>query len=404
METTTSKKIIELLERLQAGARSEWYKRDDNARKRNYTEAKKELIEKLSIDPNAPINYEILEGYKKPSDIKKYINDDMQLYYIIINNDGMAYIYNEDMKQVPYLYHLINTYWNRKTESATRKEAKKIIIFTQEVKYSKTINEKREQRQALKSKISLKDRFLLNKDFYNAPSEPEKRQRYKIINNYYYNYKYKDNLYKNEIGIYIDKSGYIKEAFKSDLKNRFNTFKLDNAEKRLQPKKEYYKKLLNEKIKDLENFFIKECNKITSVKDFKILYELLSETYLFKGFRELIDDAKILIKKLDKMVSYWGGRLDADKLEKNILKLLNINIYKEYETNKHILKVESCLKKYIDNIEDYTKKEDFKKNYLNSEWCPSIIIKKDLITFDDKYIYFYKNNNINYDFKILIED
>ena len=404
MEETTIKKFIELLEGLQAGARPEWYERDDNARKNNHQEAKKELIKKLSIDPNAPINYEILEGYKKPSDIKKYINDDIQLYYIIINNENRAFIYNEDMKEAPHLYHLINTYWNRKTESATRKEAKKIIIFTQEVKYIKAINEKRQQRQALKNKINLKERFKVVTGYYNEYRKEEEKQEYNIIHKNYKYYNYKEHLFKKDINIYIDKSGYIKEAFKNDLKNRFNTFKLDNAEKRLQPKKEYYKKLLNEKIEDLENFFIKECNKITSIKDFKILHDLLTENYLFKGFKELIDDAKILIKKLDKMVSYWGGRLDADELEKNILKLLNINIYKEYELNKHILKVESCLKKYIDNIKDYTKKEDFKKEYLKNEWCASIIIKKGLITFDDKYIYFYKNNNINYDFKILIEE
>lgn len=394
MKTTTSENFIELLESLQAGAR---------ARKSNHQEAKKELIEKLSIDPNAPINYEILEGYQKPATIKTFINDNEQLYYIIINNENWAFIYNEDMKEAPHLYYLIHTYWNRKTESATRKEAKKIIVFTQEVKYIKVINEKREKRQALKNKINLKDRFLINIDYITGSQKEEEQKVYKIINNYYINYKYKGGIYKKDINIFIDQSGYIKEAFKSDLKNRFKTFKLDNAEKRLQPKKEYYKKLLNEKIEDLENFFIKECNKITSIKDFKILYDLLTENYLFKGFKELIDDAKILIKKLNKMVSYWGGRLDADELEKNILKLLNINIYKEYELNKHILKVESCLNKYIDNIEDYTKKEDFKKDYLGGGWCPSIIIKKGLITFDDKYIYFYKNNNINYDFKIVIE-
>lgn len=401
---TTSKNFIELLEAVQAGARPEWYERDDDARKRNHQEAKKELIEKLSIDPNAPINYEILEGYQKPATIKSFINDDIQLYYIIINNENWAFIYNEDMKEAPHLYYLINTYWNRKTESATRKETKKIIVFTQEVKYIKLINEKREKRQALKNKINLKERFKIVKGYYNEYRKEEEKQEYNIIHKNYKDYNYKNNLFKKDINIFIDKSGYIKEAFKSDLKNRFNTFKLDNAEKRLQPKKEYYKKLLNEKIEDLENFFIKECNKIISIKDFKILHELLTETYLFKGFKKLIEDAKNLIKKLDKMVSYWGGRLDADELEKDILKLLNINIYKEYELNKHILKVESCLNKYIDNIEDYTKKGEFKKDYLNNEWCPSIIIKKGLITFDSEYIYFYKNNNINYDFKICIED
>lgn len=402
MKTTTSKKFIELLESLQAGARPDWWERDDNARKRNHEEAKKELIKKLSIDPNAPINYTILQGYQKPNTIKSFINDNIQLYYIIIDNKNWAFIYNEYMKETPRLYHLINTYWNRKTESATRKEAKKIIIFTQELKYIKAINEKKYKRQALKNKITLKDRFLINVDYITGSQKEDEFKTYKLINNYDINYKYKSGIYKKDINIFIDKSGYIKEAFKNELKNRFNIFKLDNAEKRLQPKKEYYKKLLNEKIEDLESFFIKECNKITSLKDFKILYEVLTETYLFQGVKDLINNIKKTIKKLDTMTTCWG-RVNADELEKDILKLLNINFYKEYENNKHLLKIESCLNKYIDNIEDYNKKEDFKKEYLKKEWCASIIIKKNIVSFDSEYIYFYKDNNINYDFKIVIE-
>ena len=405
MRTTTSKKFIELLESSQVGSRPDWWERDDNARKINQQQAKKEMIEDLGIDPNAPINYKILEGYQKPAILKSFINDNMQMFYIIITKNNRFYMFNEEMKEAPHCYYLgVDWIYHAMAESKIRKEAKKIIVFTQDIKYIKAINKKREKRQELKNKINLKERFKIVNGNFNKYRKEEEQQEYNIIHKNYKNYVYKKFVYKKDINIYVDKSGYIKETFKNELKNRFNTFKLDNAEKRLQPKKAYYKKLLNEKAEEIENFFIKECNKITSIKELYILENILNTSYMFKGFKNIIEECKKLSTRLYKMASYWGGRLNADELEKDILKILNLDICKEYENNKHLLKVESCLGKYVDNIEDYNKKEDFKKEYLKGEWCASIIIKKRIVSFDSKYIYFYKDNNINYDFKICIED
>ena len=392
MKQLTTKELFNLFVKKTIEKRPQHYMStlDEKGEKRALQDFNFTLLKHLEISPQHNINVEILKGYQTPTTIKKYKNDENVMYYYLVDAEGIYGPFNHDLKFLKYTgFQMV--YWPHLTESQTRKQAAEIIVISQDQKYYNAIKLKREKRRSLKNKAKESERLIIQKDFFNEYSEPKYQQRYKLINSYTQKTE-QFNLTLDRLYYIVDKSGYYKFYFEDTLKVRLKKYKYENALKRIEPKKDQLNNIIDEKMKEIENAFLQDIKTCVNMSEFILLKNMYTENYIFKGLADYLDTLKILKRKLTE-------NRTPETIENDIKKVLAFNYCEFKKENILKLKVEKKLDDYIKKI-DYLERYNFADNYTNSETIASFILKKNLISYDHKKIYFSHKYDITKNFEI----